>query len=180
MDSLGGNAKTLMIACVSPASDSAAETEGTLRYAASAKNIENKPIVNRDENDSLIVAVPFFALFHLVATANRLSASRTAASQGRNGPFASHVARPAASSPRRSRLLASLRPGAAEPRESRAAGGGGSQAAARTLEGAGAVAGGGEEGERAASRSAGVRKRGKRGIGIGVGAEFFSRSDERD
>ena len=63
MDSLGGNAKTLMIACVSPASDSAAETEGTLRYAASAKNIENKPIVNRDESDSLIVAVSTFPRF---------------------------------------------------------------------------------------------------------------------
>ena len=65
MDSLGGNAKTLMIACVSPASDSIAESEGTLRYAASAKNIENKPIVNRDENDSLIVAVLVCHAFHL-------------------------------------------------------------------------------------------------------------------
>mmetsp|Transcript_21755 Transcript_21755/g.43665 ORF Transcript_21755/g.43665 Transcript_21755/m.43665 type:complete len:1173 (-) Transcript_21755:258-3776(-) len=47
-DSLGGNSQTLMIACVSPAEGSLEETVNTLKYANRAKNIENKPIVNRD------------------------------------------------------------------------------------------------------------------------------------
>lgn len=45
-DSLGGNARTLMIACVSPASVNFEETLNTLKYANRAKNIKNKPIVN--------------------------------------------------------------------------------------------------------------------------------------
>ncbi|KAL7683726.1 putative kinesin-like protein [Plasmopara halstedii] len=45
-DSLGGNSRTLMIACVSPASVSFEETLNTLKYANRAKNIKNKPIVN--------------------------------------------------------------------------------------------------------------------------------------
>eukprot|EP00252_Welwitschia_mirabilis_P016492 TRINITY_DN3636_c0_g1_i2.p1 TRINITY_DN3636_c0_g1~~TRINITY_DN3636_c0_g1_i2.p1 ORF type:complete len:967 (+),score=258.83 TRINITY_DN3636_c0_g1_i2:92-2992(+) len=47
-DSLGGNSKTLMIACVSPADINAEETLNTLKYANRARNIQNKPIVNRD------------------------------------------------------------------------------------------------------------------------------------
>ena len=39
----------------SPASDSVNESLSCLRYANSAKNIENKPQVNRDKNASLIV-----------------------------------------------------------------------------------------------------------------------------
>lgn len=49
-DSLGGNARTLLIACVSPADSSREETLGTLRYAARAKCIRNKPRVNVDAN----------------------------------------------------------------------------------------------------------------------------------
>ncbi|KAL4152432.1 hypothetical protein PRNP1_009362 [Phytophthora ramorum] len=45
-DSLGGNARTLMIACVSPASVNFEETLNTLKYANRAKNIKNKAIVN--------------------------------------------------------------------------------------------------------------------------------------
>ncbi|EEY65566.1 kinesin-like protein [Phytophthora infestans T30-4] len=45
-DCLGGNARTLMIACVSPASVNFEETLNTLKYANRAKNIKNKPIVN--------------------------------------------------------------------------------------------------------------------------------------
>uniref|UniRef100_A0A1B0DNZ8 Uncharacterized protein n=1 Tax=Phlebotomus papatasi TaxID=29031 RepID=A0A1B0DNZ8_PHLPP len=48
--SLGGNSVTLMIACVSPADYNVEETISTLRYANRAKNIKNKPIVNRDPN----------------------------------------------------------------------------------------------------------------------------------
>ncbi|CAN8072504.1 unnamed protein product [Agarophyton chilense] len=54
-DSLGGNAKTLLIACVSPADSSREETLGTLRYAARAKRIQNKPVVNT-EPDSVEIS----------------------------------------------------------------------------------------------------------------------------
>ncbi|XP_077320691.1 stAR-related lipid transfer protein 9 [Lithobates pipiens] len=53
-DSLGGNSKTIMIATVSPASNSYNETISTLRYASNAKNIINKPRVNEDTNVKLI------------------------------------------------------------------------------------------------------------------------------
>eukprot|EP00742_Colponemidia_sp_Colp-10_P010914 GILJ01012048.1.p1 GENE.GILJ01012048.1~~GILJ01012048.1.p1 ORF type:complete len:2113 (+),score=435.57 GILJ01012048.1:1-6339(+) len=47
-DSLGGNSRTLMIACVSPADINFEETLNTLKYASRARNIKNKPVVNRD------------------------------------------------------------------------------------------------------------------------------------
>ncbi|QCD81601.1 kinesin family member 4/7/21/27 [Vigna unguiculata] len=47
-DSLGGNSKTVMIACISPADVNAEETLNTLKYANRARNIQNKPVVNRD------------------------------------------------------------------------------------------------------------------------------------
>ncbi|KZV37403.1 hypothetical protein F511_01271 [Dorcoceras hygrometricum] len=47
-DSLGGNSKTIMIACVSPADTNAEETINTLKYANRARNIQNKAIINRD------------------------------------------------------------------------------------------------------------------------------------
>ncbi|XP_062351352.1 stAR-related lipid transfer protein 9 [Cinclus cinclus] len=53
-DSLGGNSRTIMIATISPASSSYNETMSTLRYAANAKNIINKPRVNEDANVKLI------------------------------------------------------------------------------------------------------------------------------
>ncbi|XP_037942324.1 kinesin-like protein KIF17, partial [Teleopsis dalmanni] len=51
-DSLGGNTKTLMIACISPADYNYIETISTLRYAARAKNISNKPKINEDPKDA--------------------------------------------------------------------------------------------------------------------------------
>lgn len=53
-DSLGGNTKTIMIAAVSPASDSYDETMGTLRYASRAKCIKNAPKINEDPKDALL------------------------------------------------------------------------------------------------------------------------------
>ncbi|XP_043929476.1 stAR-related lipid transfer protein 9 [Protopterus annectens] len=53
-DSLGGNSKTIMIATISPVKSSYSETMSTLRYAAHAKNIVNKPRVNEDANVRLI------------------------------------------------------------------------------------------------------------------------------
>ncbi|XP_054998121.1 kinesin-like protein KIF7 isoform X2 [Sorex araneus] len=45
-DSLGGNAKTAMIACVSPSSSDFDETLNTLNYASRAQNIRNRATVN--------------------------------------------------------------------------------------------------------------------------------------
>jgi Kinesin motor domain len=48
-DSLGGNAHTLMIACVSPAEWNVGETVNTLKYANRARNIKNRAVVNEKE-----------------------------------------------------------------------------------------------------------------------------------
>ena len=53
-DSLGGNTKTLMVACISPADNNYDETLSTLRYANRAKNIQNKPKINEDPKDALL------------------------------------------------------------------------------------------------------------------------------
>ncbi|XP_010624099.1 kinesin-like protein KIF17 isoform X6 [Fukomys damarensis] len=53
-DSLGGNTKTLMVACLSPADNNYDETLSTLRYANRAKNIKNKPCINEDPKDALL------------------------------------------------------------------------------------------------------------------------------
>ncbi|KAH8117048.1 kinesin [Phellopilus nigrolimitatus] len=49
-DSLGGNAHTLMIACVSPAEWNASETINTLKYANRARNIKNRAVVMEKED----------------------------------------------------------------------------------------------------------------------------------
>uniref|UniRef100_A0A061QWS8 Kinesin family member 4/7/21/27 n=1 Tax=Tetraselmis sp. GSL018 TaxID=582737 RepID=A0A061QWS8_9CHLO len=56
-DSLGGNARTVMVACVSPADSSMDETLNTLKYASSARNIKNKVVANRDEESSAVLAL---------------------------------------------------------------------------------------------------------------------------
>ncbi|ESP02412.1 hypothetical protein LOTGIDRAFT_138487 [Lottia gigantea] len=53
-DSLGGNTKTMMVACLSPADNNYDETLSTLRYANRAKNIKNKPKINEDPKDALL------------------------------------------------------------------------------------------------------------------------------
>lgn len=53
-DSLGGNAKTVMLTAVSPADYNFDETLSTLRYANRAKNIKNKPKINEDPKDALL------------------------------------------------------------------------------------------------------------------------------
>lgn len=49
-DSLGGNSRTTMIACCSPAESNFEEILNSLKYANRAKNIKNKPVINRDPN----------------------------------------------------------------------------------------------------------------------------------
>ena len=53
-DSLGGNSRTLMIACISPGDNNENETLSTLRYANRAKNIKNRPRINEDPKEALI------------------------------------------------------------------------------------------------------------------------------
>uniref|UniRef100_A0A3Q3MA17 Kinesin-like protein n=1 Tax=Mastacembelus armatus TaxID=205130 RepID=A0A3Q3MA17_9TELE len=53
-DSLGGNARTVMVANIGPASYNVEETLTTLRYANRAKNIKNKPRINEDPKDALL------------------------------------------------------------------------------------------------------------------------------
>ena len=53
-DSLGGNAKTYMIACISPAEINFEETLNTLKYASRARHIKNKPVINRDPQSAMV------------------------------------------------------------------------------------------------------------------------------
>jgi hypothetical protein len=46
-DSLGGNSRTVMLACISPADANFEETLSTLKYASRARCIKNRPVVNR-------------------------------------------------------------------------------------------------------------------------------------
>lgn len=58
-DSLGGNAKTVLIIAVSPSSYNASETISTLRFGTRAKSIENKVTVNQtrsvEELENLLI-----------------------------------------------------------------------------------------------------------------------------
>lgn len=53
-DSLGGNAKTVIVATIGPTSCHYEETLATLRFANRAKNIKNKPKINEDPKDALL------------------------------------------------------------------------------------------------------------------------------
>ncbi|XP_058486835.1 kinesin-like protein KIF21B isoform X2 [Solea solea] len=53
-DSLGGNSRTVMIACVSPSDRDFMETLNTLKYANRARNIKNKVVVNQDKTSQQI------------------------------------------------------------------------------------------------------------------------------
>ena len=57
-DSLGGNSRTVMIACVSPADINTEESLNTLRYADRARQIRNRPVVNSDPNAAQASAFP--------------------------------------------------------------------------------------------------------------------------
>jgi len=70
-DSIGGNSRTLMIACISLADSNFAESYNTITYANRACNIKNKPVVNRDPHDTKTAA--------LVEQIQRLKAERDSA-----------------------------------------------------------------------------------------------------
>lgn len=53
-DSLGGNAKTVMVATLGPASFNYEETLSTLLYATRARDIKNVPKINEDPKDALL------------------------------------------------------------------------------------------------------------------------------
>ncbi|CAF1464667.1 unnamed protein product, partial [Rotaria sordida] len=54
-DSLGGNSRTLMIACISPVDRDFSETKSTLNYAQRARNIRNRVKVNQDKHSRQII-----------------------------------------------------------------------------------------------------------------------------
>lgn len=72
-DSIGGNSRTLMIACISPADSNFAESYNTITYANRARNIKNKPVVNRDARDAKMAS--------MIEQIQRLKAERDAALQ---------------------------------------------------------------------------------------------------
>uniref|UniRef100_A0A5S6QUT2 Kinesin motor domain-containing protein n=1 Tax=Trichuris muris TaxID=70415 RepID=A0A5S6QUT2_TRIMR len=53
-DSLGGNSRTLMIACVGPSDCDFIETLNTLKYANRARNIRNKVVINQQRSSTLV------------------------------------------------------------------------------------------------------------------------------
>ncbi|RUS77150.1 hypothetical protein EGW08_015085, partial [Elysia chlorotica] len=56
-DSLGGNSRTLMIACISPTDQDFMETLNTLKYANRARNIKNKVTANQDKASRQLAAL---------------------------------------------------------------------------------------------------------------------------
>lgn len=66
-DSLGGNSRTVMVACVSPSSDNYNETVNTLKYANRARNIRNNAQVNEANGDSANAAFEIMQLKKQVA-----------------------------------------------------------------------------------------------------------------
>merc|ERR1712078_740090 len=52
-DSLGGNSRTCMIACISQVQEDVTETTSTLRYARQARNIKNCPTKNVTMDDTM-------------------------------------------------------------------------------------------------------------------------------
>ncbi|KAI9796105.1 MAG: Kinesin [Piccolia ochrophora] len=90
-DSLGGNSKTAMIACIAPADYD--ETLSTLRYADQAKHIRTRAIVNQDhvsaaERDAQIAELQqtIRALQLSVSAAQQQAAAAASASSANNNP----------------------------------------------------------------------------------------------
>eukprot|EP00929_Paragymnodinium_shiwhaense_P110073 TRINITY_DN7678_c0_g1_i11.p1 TRINITY_DN7678_c0_g1~~TRINITY_DN7678_c0_g1_i11.p1 ORF type:complete len:1692 (+),score=367.72 TRINITY_DN7678_c0_g1_i11:77-5152(+) len=56
-DSLMGNCRTAMLACISPAASEYSMTESTLRFASSVKTIHTKPVKNEEAEGNLVKAL---------------------------------------------------------------------------------------------------------------------------
>jgi hypothetical protein len=57
-DSLGGNSRTVMLACISPAEINLHETLNTLQYASRARAVQNRVIANISIAPSIVVEAP--------------------------------------------------------------------------------------------------------------------------
>jgi kinesin family protein 4/21/27 len=100
-DSLGGNSRTIMVACISPADSNVEESINTLRYAQRARNIKNSAVRNVVVNDMSATEAAAIRrenqmlklqIFQLTAKVNgRLSSTTT-------GTDASEVTRPVSGS----------------------------------------------------------------------------------
>lgn len=53
-DSLGGNSKTILISTISPAESCVSETINTLKFTKRAKDIQNKPVLNKNESIAIL------------------------------------------------------------------------------------------------------------------------------
>jgi hypothetical protein len=70
--SLGGNAHTLMIACLTPSEKYIEENLSTLVYASKASIISNKPIRNDDPKSKLIEDLKVWSFVKVLAIKSRI------------------------------------------------------------------------------------------------------------
>ncbi|CAK7267128.1 hypothetical protein SEPCBS119000_002386 [Sporothrix epigloea] len=98
-DSLGGNSKTAMIACIAPGDYD--ETLSTLRYADQAKRIRTRAVVNQD---SMSTAERDAQMAAMADEIRRLQLSVSDYSQRRERDAAQHEAREAREAAREARL----------------------------------------------------------------------------
>ena len=158
MDSLGGDGRTLMLACVSPSLHMLEETANTLLFASRAKNIQNRPTVQVDAQGLQLqqLQASMRALQEENADLGRRLAAASAAPRG----FSSeHAARPSEPSPESAAPASDEAPGAVVAVESAApfaaawAGTSSSRGDAGRGAGIGGGAGGGAGGGGSCSRS---------------------------
>lgn len=81
-DSLGGNAKTVMITCISPSSSDFDESLNSIKYANRAKNIRNKPVVNYNADLERIDEMELEIKLLREALQNQQVSGQTLGSQG--------------------------------------------------------------------------------------------------
>lgn len=81
-DSLGGNAKTVMITCISPSSSDFDESLNSIKYANRAKNIRNKPVVNYNPDWDRIDEMELAIKLLREALQNQQVSGQTPGSQG--------------------------------------------------------------------------------------------------
>ncbi|CAG8452779.1 5095_t:CDS:2 [Acaulospora morrowiae] len=86
-DSLGGNAQTLMIACVTPADYNVSETTNTLKYASRTRNIKNNAKINKQESGWQDIDYLQRSVLKLRAEIKALRTSNGVTGSGRNTPM---------------------------------------------------------------------------------------------